>query len=81
MMPLRYGLGPMLGDEPFGIFGQRTRHAFGHLGFANIFGWGDPEREISVALLTSGKPIVSAHVVRLIQLLYAINERFPKRPS
>ncbi len=77
-IPLRYGLGPMLGDDPIGIFGPNTGRAFGHLGFANILPWADPAREISVALLTSGKPIVSTHVVRLFQLLVEINRGFPR---
>ena len=77
--PLRYGNGLMLGDRPIGIFGQNTPRAFGHLGFTNIFAWADPARELSVALLTSGKPVVSPHVVRLFQLLFEIN-RLPVSP-
>jgi CubicO group peptidase (beta-lactamase class C family) len=72
-MPIRYGNGLMLGDRPIGIFGQNTPRAFGHLGFSNIFAWADPAREISVALLTSGKPVFSLHVVRLFRLLFEIN--------
>jgi CubicO group peptidase (beta-lactamase class C family) len=79
MIPLRYGLGLMLGDDPIGIFGPRTPRAFGHLGFTNIFCWADPERRLAVALMTSGKPIVSLHVVRLVQLLFAISTAFPRR--
>jgi CubicO group peptidase (beta-lactamase class C family) len=79
-MPVRYGNGLMLGDSPVGIFGQNTPRAFGHLGFSNIFAWADPAREISVALLTSGKPVVSPHVVRLFQLLFEIN-RLPVSPA
>jgi CubicO group peptidase (beta-lactamase class C family) len=78
--PLRYGSGLMLGDRPFGIFGPNTPRAFGHLGFTNIFAWADPARQLSVALLTSGKPVVSTHVVRLLQLLIAIN-RLPESPQ
>ncbi len=78
-MPLRYGLGPMLGDDPVGIFGLSSGRAFGHLGFTNVFPWADPAREISVALLTSGKPVLSAHVVRLFQLLGAIGNAFPRQ--
>lgn len=78
-LPLRYGLGPMLGDDPVGLFGPDTGRAFGHLGFSNIFTWADPARGISVALLTSGKPIVSVHVVRLLQLLVEINRAFPRQ--
>jgi CubicO group peptidase (beta-lactamase class C family) len=78
MMPLRYGLGPMLGDDPIGIFGPHTARAFGHVGLSNIFPWADPEREISVALFTTGKPILSAHALRLVKLLTTINRVFPK---
>ncbi len=46
LIPLRYGLGPMLGDDPVGIFGPSTGRAFGHVGLSNIFPWADPEREI-----------------------------------
>jgi CubicO group peptidase (beta-lactamase class C family) len=77
--PLRYGNGFMLGDRPIGIFGPDTARAFGHLGFSNIFAWADPKRQLSVALLTSGKPIFSLHVVRLLQLLFEI-ARLPQSP-
>jgi CubicO group peptidase (beta-lactamase class C family) len=77
--PLRYGNGLMLGDRPIGIFGPNTPRAFGHLGFTNIFAWADPSRELSIALLTSGKPVFSLHVVRLLQLLFEIN-RLPISP-
>lgn len=85
LMPIRYGCGLMLGDRPVGLFGPNTSRAFGHIGFTNIFGWADPERQISVAILTSGKPIFSAHVIRLVQLLFEINRlpasRGPNRPA
>jgi CubicO group peptidase (beta-lactamase class C family) len=77
-VPLRYGLGLMLGDDPVGIFGQRTPRAFGHLGYTNIWGWADPERRIAVALLTSGKPVLSLHAVRVLQLLWVLNGAFPR---
>lgn len=77
-LPLRYGLGPMLGDSPVGIFGPGTEHAFGHLGLSNIFPWADPRREIAVALITTGKPILSAHAIRLLQILTTINRAFPR---
>jgi CubicO group peptidase (beta-lactamase class C family) len=78
MIPLRYGLGLMLGDDPVGIFGPRTPRAFGHLGYSNIWGWADPERRIAVALLTSGKPVLSLHAIRLLQLLWVLNGAFPR---
>ncbi|MCC6642634.1 MAG: beta-lactamase family protein [Deltaproteobacteria bacterium] len=80
LIPLRYGSGLMLGDRPFGIFGPNTPRAFGHLGFTNIFCWADPVRQISVAVLTSGKPVLSAHVIPLLALLMEIN-RLPASPA
>lgn len=77
-IPFRYALGPMLGDDPIGIFGPKTPRAFGHLGLSNIFPWADPDREISVAFFTTGKPILSLHAVRLTQLLGTINRVFPR---
>jgi len=77
-LPIRYGLGPMLGDDPIGLFGPRTAHAFGHIGFTNIWSWADPERGLAVALLTSGKPILSLHAIRLVQLIIEINRAFPR---
>lgn len=79
--PLRYGLGPMLGDDPVGLFGPHTAKAFGHLGFSNVFPWADPEREISVAFITSGKAVLSLHAIRLFQLLWRINSAFPKQEA
>jgi CubicO group peptidase (beta-lactamase class C family) len=77
-LPIRYGLGPMLGDDPIGLFGPRTPHAFGHIGFTNIWSWADPERALAVALLTSGKPVLSVHGIRLLQLMFEINRAFPR---
>jgi CubicO group peptidase (beta-lactamase class C family) len=77
-MPVRYGLGFMLGGERFSLFGTDNPHAFGHVGFTNTFSWADPERQIAVALITTGKPVISLHAVRLVQLLGGMNEAFPK---
>jgi CubicO group peptidase (beta-lactamase class C family) len=77
-LPIRYGLGPMLGDDPIGLFGPKTGHAFGHIGFTNIWSWADPERALAVALLTSGKPVLSLHMIRLVQLIVEINRAFPR---
>jgi hypothetical protein len=68
----------MLGDSPIGLFGPDTPAAFGHLGFTNIFTWADRERSLAVALLTSGKPVLSLHAIRLVQFLVEINRAFPK---
>jgi CubicO group peptidase (beta-lactamase class C family) len=56
--PMRHASGFMLGAQAISLFGPDTEQAFGHLGFMNILGWADPERAISVGLITSGKPII-----------------------
>ncbi len=79
-MPIRYSLGFMLGGK-VSLFGADNPEAFGHLGLSNILGWADPEREISVAILTSGKPIVAAHVARLLRVMLEVGRVFPRRPG
>jgi CubicO group peptidase (beta-lactamase class C family) len=78
-LPLRYGLGFMLGGKWLSLFGLDTEHAFGHLGFTNVVAWADPERELSAALVTSGKPFLDIEVVRLLQCLTTIGREIPKR--
>lgn len=80
-IPIRYGQGLMLGARPFGLFGPDARKAFGHYGFINIIGWADPERDVSAALLTSGKPIIAGHFRPLWALLRAIATRAPRREA
>ena len=46
------------------------------MGLSNILTWADPERGISVALLTTGKPIMSPHVIPLLRLINEINAVF-----
>lgn len=77
-MPLRYGLGFMLGNKHLGLFGRDNRFAFGHLGLSNVFTWADPERAISVALLTTGKAILGPHVLPLVRLIGEIGEVFDR---
>jgi CubicO group peptidase (beta-lactamase class C family) len=77
LIPLRHGLGFMLGGEWIGPWGLRTPRAFGHIGLTNIFSWADPERRLAVAINTSGKPMISPDQARLIQLIHRIGEAFP----
>jgi len=81
MLPLRYGLGFMLGSERLGPFGTANPRAFGHLGLSNVFCWADPERDLSVGILTTGKPIISPHVVPLLRLVAAIGDVFERHPA
>lgn len=78
LAPMRYALGPMLGSNPIGLFGPMTGQAFGHIGFSNIFCWADPERDISVSLLTTGKSVVGTHLPLLGNVLYQFSTQCPR---
>jgi CubicO group peptidase (beta-lactamase class C family) len=78
IMPIRYGLGFMLGNKRTGIFGPDTEHAFGHVGLSNVFCWADPERDVSAALLTTGKPIAATHVIPMFRFISGVGSTFPK---
>ncbi len=73
LLPLRYSAGMMLGTSPFGLYGPSAAQAFGHLGFATNLLWADPERDISVALLTTGKVVLGTHVPALLAFLAAVS--------
>ncbi|RZU36887.1 CubicO group peptidase (beta-lactamase class C family) [Fluviicoccus keumensis] len=55
--PVRYTPGFMHGEKLWSLFGFNTPKAFGHLGFINILCWADPERDMSVAFLNTGKSL------------------------
>lgn len=76
---VRYGQGVMLGAYPLSLFGPDTSHAFGHYGLINIAAWADPERDSSVALLTSGKAVLANQLPAFIGLLRAISRYVPRR--
>lgn len=76
-VPVRYGLGFVLGGDMVSPFGMDTRHAFGHLGFTNILTWADPDRALSVALLSSGKTFLSLDTIRFVNVIRAIGRAFP----
>lgn len=73
ILPVRYAAGMILGNKPIGMYGPFTQHAFGHLGFSNIFCWADPERDIVVSLLTTGKAMLGLHIIPLARLLMRIS--------
>lgn len=75
MIPMRYSEGMMLGAIPAGLYGPDTAQAYGHLGFMNVLGWADPQRQLSAALLTTGKAILGTHLIALSRLLATINKR------
>ncbi len=72
MVPMRYSAGMMLGGEPFGFWGPHSKRAFGHLGLINKLCWADPDRDISVALLTSGIPILAHHIPELVRFVMTV---------
>ncbi len=78
--PTRFSLGFMLGAEWLSLFGPDTEYAFGHLGFTNILGWADPERALSAAILTSGKPVFYPELPDLWRVTRRIGKAAPKVP-
>jgi CubicO group peptidase (beta-lactamase class C family) len=79
MIPLRYSAGLMLGDEPFGIWGPHSKQAFGHLGLINKLTWADPQREMTVSLLTTGLPLIAHHLAPMINVVRTIGNRVPRQ--
>lgn len=57
--PVRYGMGFMLGANWLSLYGSHSQHAFGHIGFTAVALYADPDRDISVCLMTSGKPFIT----------------------
>jgi len=75
--PVRYSMGFMLGARVGSLFGLSTSRAFGHIGFTNVIIWADPDRAISVAIMNSGKPVLSPGVARWLLLMQLIARRVP----
>ncbi|MEZ5144856.1 MAG: serine hydrolase domain-containing protein [Acidimicrobiales bacterium] len=76
-VPLRYSTGFMLGTPTVSIYGWNQPRAFGHLGLSNSFTWADPDRELVVAILTTGKPFLGPHLPSLFLLMGEIQRAFP----
>ena len=81
MIPMRFSAGMMLGGNPFGLWGQQSRYAFGHIGLINKLCWADAGRDISVSLLNTGIPIVGHHLPALAKFVYTVCDRFPLIPE
>ena len=79
--PTRFGYGLMLGAQLLSLYGRDTQHAFGHLGFTNMLAWADPERAISVAVMTNGKPALYPEMARFYLLMQRITSEAPKVPG
>lgn len=78
LAPMRWGTGYMLGSKRFGPFGRDAQGAFGHTGLTDIAVWADPERALSVAVVSSGKPGGHREAKRYPQLLDRINAEIPR---
>ena len=78
MLPVRYSMGFMLGGERLSFYGRGTPAAFGHLGFTNVLAWADPERDISVAFMTNGKPFVTPELVVWLNIMRVIARLVPR---
>lgn len=78
LAPIRWGTGYMLGSKRFGPFGKDAAGAFGHTGLTNIAIWADPERRLSVGLVSSGKPGGHPEAGRYTVLLDRINAEFAR---
>jgi len=81
MLPIPYSMGFMLGSPVFGFYGPRTPRAFGHLGFTNVLGWADPDRDISCALMNNGKPLLSTRYLFWFDVMRVICTRIPRDRS
>ena len=78
LLPLSYSMGFMLGTDPVGLYGFRCGEAFGHVGLSNILAWADPARDISVALMNSGKPLVALDTAYWPEIVRRITARIPR---
>jgi CubicO group peptidase (beta-lactamase class C family) len=76
-MPMRYGNGFMMGSNTISLYGWNHPRAYGHLGMSNSFTWVNPDRELVVALLSTGKPIMGTHLSALPKVLTEIHNTFP----
>jgi CubicO group peptidase (beta-lactamase class C family) len=76
--PTRFGYGLMLGAQLLSLYGRDTQHAFGHLGFTNMLAWADPERALSCAVMTNGKPVLFPELPRVYGLMQTITAQAPK---
>lgn len=76
-LPIAFSHGYMLGGRVLSLFGPRTTKAFGHLGWINILAWADPERALSVGLITTGKSVAYPEVGRFWEIGHRIGLEAP----
>lgn len=78
MLPVPFSMGFMLGNKTIGFYGPRTGKAYGHLGFTNVLAWADPERDLSVSFMNTGKPLLAARMVAWFNVMRVISGRVPR---
>lgn len=78
-LPVPYSAGFMLSGDLVGFYGPMTPRAFGHLGFTTCLAWADPERDLSAALMTTGKPFITPELVVWLNIMRTIAMRIPRR--
>jgi CubicO group peptidase (beta-lactamase class C family) len=77
-LPVPYSAGFMLSGKRVGFYGPSTPEAFGHLGFTNVLGWADPERDLAACLMSSGKPFITAELLVWLNVMRTIAARIPR---
>lgn len=77
LLPIRFSGGFMRGARGVSPYGRDTAQAFGHSGFVCMPAWADPERGVSVALLTSGKAIHRGFA-QFLAIPMVISKEIPK---
>ncbi len=75
--PVRYTPGFMAGEKLWSFYGFNTAQAFGHLGFINILCWADPQRDISVAFLNTGKSLAPEGFLGFANVTRTISQVMP----
>jgi CubicO group peptidase (beta-lactamase class C family) len=76
-LPIAFSWGYMLGGKVLSLYGPNTTKAFGHLGWINIMGWADPERDLSVGLITTGKSVLYPELARFWEIGHRIGLEAP----
>ena len=64
------------GSDTISFYGWNQPRIFGHLGLSNLYTWADPDRDLVVALLTTGKPMLGPHFLVVQGLLNSIHDAF-----
>ena len=78
LLPISYSMGFMLGTDPLGLYGFRCGKAFGHVGLSNILAWADPSRDLSVALMNTGKPFLAVDTAYWPEIIRRVSTRIPR---